>query len=866
MKDRPRFSRLVILLTVLAVLTSLCLVVNVTPVSGAISGVTNTPAPATPGVAATQTVAFTTGAVFTTATVTFPTGTWVPATIATTNVTMTGADVMTVASVTPNPVTRAVVITLTAATTTAIQTVTATIGSTTAVITNPGAGSYTLTVATSAEAAVASAAYVIGTGAGGTVALNGVNGLSGVAADQTINVTNDVNGDNTPDAGLQALTPGGTVTIKFDRTAVGFTTAATMTTTPASVTVTLADPIGGTPGGCFYASFKVPQVPTSVLGVTQTYSVWATDGVVVTPSTNTITRILPADALLVNNVVVATPGGTTTQPAGTLITIGGAGYEGLVGISVHRAVTGFHVPATDPIIASATTDALGTYVAVFTASSTTAGQIYARDSSAANNESGGPLIGGVAAAMDVTLALQPSVTVSPASGRTNSSVTATCTDFNAGQIPWTAAGWQGPGGVGVSLITVGGVAVPSASVTAAAYLSPNTGFTITFRVPTGVPSGVATIQVTDAHATTPMTGQGSFTVDPRALTITPSSGVPGTTVNISGANFIPGALITAAANDGADILYQAVNWGPTAAQGNQTVSTVGTWAVSLLVPDSTGGHTIAPADIVIRAADNGGAIGEGTFTLLPRSVTITPDTGAATESVVVSGEGFRSLGTVTVSFGATPVLFASCDASGNFAGAFGVPIGTAAGTYTVTAADTAVAAMNAIASFIVPPQAITVDPASGPVGTTVTISGTGFTGYAQVSAVTIGGVTVLPPAGTQADASGNFSFSVTVPLLNAGVALVSATAGPTATTTFDISSAAPSLAVVTAGISDQLVRVWGYAAGVWQMYDPLDVPGSDLPSLTAGLGYWVKVSADATLTYGQNSLPLTTGWNLIGWR
>jgi hypothetical protein len=54
------------------------------------------------------------------------------------------------------------------------------------------------------------------------------------------------------------------------------------------------------------------------------------------------------------------------------------------------------------------------------------------------------------------------------------------------------------------------------------------------------------------------------------------------------------------------------------------------------------------------------------------------------------------------------------------------------------------------------------------------------------------------------------------------------------------------------------------------MYDPADMPGSNLERLWAGHGYWVEVSEDCKLIYGGNfiwhQLDLTAGRNLIGWR
>jgi hypothetical protein len=88
----------------------------------------------------------------------------------------------------------------------------------------------------------------------------------------------------------------------------------------------------------------------------------------------------------------------------------------------------------------------------------------------------------------------------------------------------------------------------------------------------------------------------------------------------------------------------------------------------------------------------------------------------------------------------------------------------------------------------------------------------------------------------------------------------------TITAFFTIKTAPPTAASATAGISSQLVRIWGYSGGTWSMYDPADAAGSNLVSLTSGSGYWLNVNAAVTLISGGYSYALSTGWNLIGWR
>jgi hypothetical protein len=152
------------------------------------------------------------------------------------------------------------------------------------------------------------------------------------------------------------------------------------------------------------------------------------------------------------------------------------------------------------------------------------------------------------------------------------------------------------------------------------------------------------------------------------------------------------------------------------------------------------------------------------------------------------------------------------------------------------------------------------------VGTEVVVSGEGFTPQTGFTTFTVGGV-AMSTVGMVTDSLGSFSTTVTIPGLSQGSKTITVVIGSdTATTFFQVSSAAVSVDVQTASIADQLVRIWGYTpTDGWKMYDPADATGSDLGSMTDGRGYWVKVTEDVTLVYLGKSRDLYTGWNNIGW-
>jgi hypothetical protein len=124
----------------------------------------------------------------------------------------------------------------------------------------------------------------------------------------------------------------------------------------------------------------------------------------------------------------------------------------------------------------------------------------------------------------------------------------------------------------------------------------------------------------------------------------------------------------------------------------------------------------------------------------PTVTFISPSTGPATGNTIVTitGTGFTSSG-MTVKFGTVTAVFTYIDpttivavAPAQSAGTVDIIVTTPGGTSPNTAADNYTYTGTSV------PVVTSVSPASGPIGTTITITGTGFTG---VTLVTVGGVT-----------------------------------------------------------------------------------------------------------------------------
>jgi len=547
-------------------------------------------------------------------------------------------------------------------------------------------------------------------------------------------------------------------------------------------------------------------IPTATAGV---HIISVTDGV------NTAT----AEYTVLQKVVITSPA-TKKGPVGASVTVSGTGFSG-AGVTADVTIGGA------PLVSGVPVDSNGSFTGTGTVPSLTSGAKTVSASDGAGNT----------ADTTDTFTVTPTMVLTPASGLPGATVTL------------TGSGWLDAPLVVVTF--AGGSAV---SVDPDSNGVINTSYQIPVAATAGVKSVVGTQGTTTASTT--------FTVSPRALTLTPSSGPGGTKVVVTGSNMTHNGTIAAAA-----LTFNSAQW----ATGQISIDSAGTiFPTTLYVP--TG---LVPGTYTVQATDSGSLIAYGTFTVTKPTIALNPTTGAINTSFTVTGAGWlpgtTTGATVTITFSYTTTTPAAAsvsltttpDGSGNIAAAITVPADAAAGYATVSAADLKLnSALNA--TFTVPGAIVSVTPATGAAGTTVSVAGSGFAAYTAVT-VKIGNYQFLSQALT--DPVGAFTYTFTVPGLAAGSQPVTASDGTsTASAYFVISATGATTQSQTAGISSQLVRVWGYSGGTWYMYDPADAAGSNLATLTSGNGYWINVSEACTLIYGGYSYPLSAGWNLIGWR
>jgi hypothetical protein len=265
-----------------------------------------------------------------------------------------------------------------------------------------------------------------------------------------------------------------------------------------------------------------------------------------------------------------------------------------------------------------------------------------------------------------------------------------------------------------STVTIGGTAVP-ATVTS--------GTTLTFTAPDHAAGDVTVTVKTEGQPS----GTAAYTYDPApAITaLDPNNGpaAGGNTVTVTGTNFVDGATVTV---DG------------------QTVPATVTDPTTLTFTAPEHGAGDVPVIVVNPDGQNSGQA-TYTYNAPPAITSLDPDHGPAAggTAVTITGTGFTDGSTITVDGQLVPVDSVNGDGTQlQYTAPAGTP-GPASVVVTTVNGSSQPETYTYDAAAPGTPTVTALDPGHGPAagGTTVTVTGTGFT---NASTVTIGGKTVTP--------------------------------------------------------------------------------------------------------------------------
>ena len=294
-------------------------------------------------------------------------------------------------------------------------------------------------------------------------------------------------------------------------------------------------------------------------------------------------------------------------------------------------------------------------------------------------------------------------------------------------------------------------------------------FSDAFIVP-DLPAGRYAIKVTTDAGDTSNLIYFTIILNPQ-ITMGSSSGYVNDQFTVTGTGFTASSTV--------NILFD----GNTIGNPLITTSTGSFPATTITVPETYGGsHTIGANDVTSNSDTP-----TLSYNVLTR-ITIVPVSGGVGDRVTISGNGFGINQIISVFFDNTGgIASGQTSAQGSFSNiSFIIPTGTK-GEHSVRVQD--VGGSQATAAFTIGQKA-SIAPDSGPVGTTVTVSGTGFTPNQPISIKFNGIPVATTPSQIFAGYDGSF----------AGSFIVSGSAGTYQVTASDnIITSSDSFTVVTTG-------------------------------------------------------------------
>ena len=162
---------------------------------------------------------------------------------------------------------------------------------------------------------------------------------------------------------------------------------------------------------------------------------------------------------------------------------------------------------------------------------------------------------------------------------------------------------------------------------------------------------------------------------------------------------------------------------------------------------------------------------------LSPTITLNPTSGPVGSTVTITGTGFAPDSTVTITFGSNTLGTVITTSNGGFSATFSVPLSTSSGDHTVTATEGSDSTSKTFTVTSTEVPAIVLNPTSGPVSTSVNITGAGFDPSSTVVITFNDTAITTTPATVTPTSNGGFSATFTVPSSSSGPQTVLATQG-----------------------------------------------------------------------------------------
>jgi len=238
-----------------------------------------------------------------------------------------------------------------------------------------------------------------------------------------------------------------------------------------------------------------------------------------------------------------------------------------------------------------------------------------------------------------------------------------------------------------------------------------------------------------------------------SIMVGPASGAAGTVVTVTGTGF--------AASESSI----AVTFGGTVVKDVISASNKGSWNITFTVPASAGGSRMVGA---YGGTTSAARVREVAFAVMAK-VTANPASGIVGTKVTVTGISFGvNESSITLTYDGTALVSSlNADANGGWNTTFTIPT-SVTGNHVVSAYGNTTPPKGVVeASFSVTPD-ISVNPASGFVGTAITMTGRGFVASKAITITYDGTALSTNPSSPTTSVQGSFDVTFTAPRSKGG--------------------------------------------------------------------------------------------------
>jgi hypothetical protein len=346
----------------------------------------------------------------------------------------------------------------------------------------------------------------------------------------------------------------------------------------------------------------------------------------------------------------------------------------------------------------------------------------------------------------------------------------------------------------------------------------NGSWNTTFVVPASA-KGSHAVSASGSTTSASAVGNMTFSLTP-AISISPLSGGVGTQVTVSGQGFVANEASISVTCDSKEV------------KAGITADLNGSWSATFAIPNSPSGSRIIDASGSTTSATD---VPDISFAVAP-GINIDHESVHVGDIINVTGSGFgQDESGILVTFdGIAAGSNTTADDNGHWSVSIAMPV-CVNGVHTVAAYGNMTAATSVSNRTITVSAKITLSPASGDVGDTINVTGSGFSSEGKV-VVTYGGVSMLEDVAV--DSTGSFSDSFKAPGgKHGGVEVVATEAdGISASSDFAMDTTPPSVPQVTSPTDGSTV---GFIGDTKVNFDWTDVTD---PS---GVYYDLQVATDA---------------------